>query len=82
MLCNSIICYYRYVKIDYYPVHSLDYAAVVFAEMTLKKDENQFVEGIMFNKEEGVIMVGNMTSVAEPGKVSMIYCTNKNKRCF
>lgn len=58
------------MKLEYIPVHSLDHAISVFEEQTMKSEDNQFVEGIMFNCDQGVIMVGNMTTSAEPGKVS------------
>lgn len=35
----------------------------------MKKENNQFVEGLMFNLNRGVIMTGNMVNSAEPGKV-------------
>ncbi|KAK7790541.1 hypothetical protein R5R35_000940 [Gryllus longicercus] len=58
----------KYVKLEYKPVRSLDEAVSVFKEETLKTTQNQFVEGLMFNKEEGVIMTGNMTELHEANK--------------
>ncbi|KAK7790540.1 hypothetical protein R5R35_000940 [Gryllus longicercus] len=62
----------KYVKLEYKPVRSLDEAVSVFKEETLKTTQNQFVEGLMFNKEEGVIMTGNMTELHEANKVNEI----------
>lgn len=38
----------------------------------MKSDGNQFVEAVMFNKDQWVIMVGNMVTSAEPDKVNRI----------
>jgi delta24-sterol reductase len=58
------------VKLNYQPVYSLDDAVKVFQEESLKKDENHFVEGLMFSADQAVIMTGNLSSTCEPGKVS------------
>lgn len=68
---KSAFCVYRFVKLQYQPVHSLDEACRVFQEETEKKENNQFVEGIMFSLNRGVIMTGNMVNSAEPGKVKI-----------
>jgi delta24-sterol reductase len=62
----------RFVKLEYFPVHSLDHAMSVFEEKTLQEKGNQFVEAIMYNRDQGVIMVGNMSTWAEPGKLNKI----------
>ena len=62
----------RFVKLEYQPVHSLDEATRVFAEQANKTESNQFVEGIMFSLNSGVVMTGNMVNSAEPGKVNVI----------
>ena len=59
------------MKLEYKAVNSLDEACRVFQEETMKKENNQFVEGLMFNLNRGVIMTGNMTNSAEPGKVKI-----------
>ncbi|XP_066995302.2 delta(24)-sterol reductase isoform X2 [Anabrus simplex] len=62
----------RYVQLDYHPVTSLKEAVNRFRKETLKRDGNQFVEGLMFSKDEGVIMTGNMVSEYIPGKLNRI----------
>ena len=62
----------RFVQLQYQPVHSLEEACRVFEEQTMRIEDNQFVEGIMFNLNKGVIMTGNMVNSAEPGKVNVI----------
>ncbi|GLH05056.1 24-dehydrocholesterol reductase [Gryllus bimaculatus] len=55
----------RYVKLHYQPVYTLDDAVGLFAKES-KSKEHQFVEGLMFSKNEGVIMTGDM--INEIGK--------------
>lgn len=57
------------MRLEYTSVSSLDEACRVFKEETLKEENNQFVEGLMFNLNRGVIMTANMVNSAEPGKV-------------
>jgi delta24-sterol reductase len=59
------------VKLNYRPVYSLDDAVKVFEEESMKKDENDFVEGLLFSADKAVIMTGNLSSTCEPGKVSL-----------
>jgi len=59
----------RFVRLDYFPVSSLDHAVHVFSEQTFKSDNNEFVEGLMYGKDRGVIMVGNMVDDAGSGQV-------------
>jgi len=63
------ICIISFVKLEYYPTNSLDEAVEMLGDAANKPDENQFVEGIMFSSNECVVMVGNMVTSAEPGKV-------------
>jgi len=60
---------HRYVKLHYHPVHSLDDAVKVFEEESLKKNVNHFVEGLMFDLDQAVIMTGSLSATCEPGKV-------------
>jgi len=62
----------RFVKLDYYPAHTLDELIQSLQEHSMKSDGNQFVEGIMFSKSKGVVMVGNMCTSAEPNKINRI----------
>jgi delta24-sterol reductase len=62
----------RFVKLEYYPARTLDEGVSLFEEMTKKSEENEFVEGIVFSKDLSVIMVGNMSTCAEPNKVNQI----------
>jgi delta24-sterol reductase len=66
----SLFFWHRYVKLHYHPVHSLDDVVKVFKQESLKKHENHFVEGLMFDVDRAVIMTGSLSSTCEPGKVS------------
>ena len=57
------------MKLHYHPVHSLDDAVKVFEEESLKKNENHFVESLMFDLDQAVIMTGSLSATCEPGKV-------------
>lgn len=60
-------------------MNSLEEACRVFEEETMKSENNQFVEGIMFSIDRGVIMTGNMVNSAEPGKVTVATNLFNNK---
>jgi len=62
----------QFVKLEYKPVHSLDEACRVFTEEVTKKEDNQFVEGIMFSLDQGVIMTANMVNSIEEEKLNVI----------
>ncbi|KAK4319169.1 hypothetical protein Pmani_009871 [Petrolisthes manimaculis] len=62
----------RFVKVEYKPCHSLDNLVRTFTEEVEKTEENQFVEGLMYSLDSGVVMTGNMCSTAEPGKLNEI----------
>lgn len=63
------------MKLVYQPTYNLDEAMAVFNRET-KKDEmmgatdNDSVEGIMFSREEAVIMTGTFTDECEPDKLN------------
>lgn len=56
----QIVSALKYVKLEYEPVTSLTEACQVFKRQTMKNKDNQFVEGLMFDRERGVIMTGRM----------------------
>lgn len=51
-------------------MHSFDDVSNVFAKCSKEAQENEFVEGLMYSKDEAVIMTGQLTDQAEPAKVS------------
>jgi delta24-sterol reductase len=54
----------------------LDDVVKVFEEESMKKDENDFVEGLLFSADQAVIMTGSFSSTCEPGKVSFVLVCN------
>ncbi|XP_054284082.1 delta(24)-sterol reductase-like [Macrosteles quadrilineatus] len=50
----------RFVKLKYEPFYSLDEGVAMCEARSKDKNKNQFVEGIMFDKNQGVIMTGSM----------------------
>lgn len=61
----------KYVRLEYHPVKR-------FSDITEKlqieshKESNDFVEGLMYSKDEAVIMTGQMTDDFEPDKLNAI----------
>ena len=49
----------KYVELEYFPVKSAD-EALVTLEKTCKDAENQYVDGILFRQDLGVIMAGRL----------------------
>ena len=68
---HLLIC--RYVKLQYEPVYSLEKTVELFEQESMKKGENDFVEGLMFSPQEAVIMTGTLTDTYEPDKVSGMF---------
>lgn len=62
----------RFVKLQYEPVYSLDEACAALRRQVALEDGNEFVEALMFSKDEGVVMTGNMVSCAHREKLNEI----------
>ncbi|OXA39433.1 Delta(24)-sterol reductase [Folsomia candida] len=62
----------KYVKLSCIPVNSLAEATERITEESLKSPGPDFVEGIMYSLDKGVIMVGSLSSKAEPGKINSV----------
>lgn len=58
----------KYVRLEYEPLKTIDEFAQRFEKISKAKDDD-FVEGILFSENEGVLMTGNGTDVAEEDKV-------------
>jgi hypothetical protein len=59
----------KYIKMEYYPVHSKEEMAAKFTEQTLLKGDNEFVETLAYSLDTAVVMTGNFTDDAEADKV-------------
>ena len=64
----------KYVKMEYFPVHSKEEMARKFQEQTLLKEKNEFVEMLAYSLDEAVVMTANLTDEAEPEKASDRIC--------
>lgn len=62
----------KYVRLEYQPVYKFEEIVNTFKEKTLKEANNDFVEGLVFSKDEAVIMTGIMTDDAEEDKINAI----------
>lgn len=62
----------RFVKLQYEPVYSIDEAIAAIDRQLAPESGNEFVEALMFSKDEGVVMTGNMVSCADWGKLNEI----------
>lgn len=51
------------------PVYSFDDIQKKFSEEVMKKENNDFVEGLMYSENTAVIMTANMTDEADSEKV-------------
>lgn len=58
----------KFVKIEYQPLKNINVFVQLFAQVS-KKKESEFVEGILFNETDGVLMTGNLTDKVEEDKV-------------
>ena len=67
-----IIPAYKFVKIEYFPVHNFDEIVKVFGEKILEKPGHEFVECLMYSENKAVVMTANQTTSAEPDKVREI----------
>ena len=63
----------KYVRLVYHPQNSQDKLISKFEEASRKPDENQFIETLVFGKEKGVMMLGNLAEkVGNDGKKNAI----------
>lgn len=62
---------FRYVKLEYRPILSLDEIESQLIAETRDLENNDFVELLIYNRNEGVLMTGKMTDGKKDG---VIYC--------
>lgn len=62
----------RFIKLDYYPTHSIDETIQTFEREVMKAGDNDFVEGLVFSKNKAVVMTGNMVDNCHPNKLNEI----------
>ncbi|MBN3286388.1 DHC24 reductase, partial [Polyodon spathula] len=61
----------RYVRLHYEPVNGLEKICQRFSSESANK-KNQFVEGLVYSRDQAVIMTGVMTEEAESDKINSI----------
>jgi Delta24-sterol reductase len=62
----DIIPYKPYIRLAYHPVYSLEEAVAVFKRETEDPD-NDSVEGLLFSRDEGVVMSGSFVDSYDDG---------------
>lgn len=60
-----------FIHLEYHPFYTLKETAEAFEKESRNKS-NEFVECLMFSKNEGVVMVGKMSNQADPKKLNEI----------
>jgi len=58
------------VKLEYIPCNSKEELVKEFTAATEQDSDNQFVEALCYTEDTGVVMIGNMISSHESGKVN------------
>lgn len=61
-----------WVRLRYHPVYSLNEACEVFAREVCRPDPPEFVEGILYARDSGVIMTGDFAAGQEHANVNAI----------
>ncbi len=56
----------KYVRLHYQPVYSLDTMVSVFEQASRDTENNDFVEGLVYGRDQAVIMVGRFADIAGP----------------
>jgi delta24-sterol reductase len=62
----KIIPVKKYVRIHYQPVHTLDDMVSVFERASREAENNDFVEGLVYGRDQSVIMVGRFADTVGP----------------
>ncbi|MEZ4922005.1 MAG: FAD-binding oxidoreductase [Crocinitomicaceae bacterium] len=63
----------KYVRLEYYPQNSQEEIVSEFEKASRKPDEIQFIETLVYGKDKGVMMLGNLTDkLGSDGKKNAI----------
>jgi len=63
---------FRYVRLQYRPISSLEKIQSRLISETLDTENNDFVELLMYSKDEGVLMTGKMTDDDQSTVITII----------
>jgi len=71
----------KYVKLSYYPTRTTEETTTLFDGLTVSDSPPNFVEGLMYNKNEGVVMSGDFApeseALAHPDQINDITIWHK-----
>ena len=67
-----IVPIHTHVKLHYEPFHSLDAFCARLEELTASPDAPRFIEGLVFSKDSGVILIGDYATPARDARVNRI----------
>lgn len=62
----------RFIKLDYWPVYSMDQMIETFEKEVESVDTADFVECLVYSPDRAVVMTGNLVDSCEPGKLNEI----------
>lgn len=62
----------KFVKLDYIPADSLEKMVETFEREVERSDKHDFVECLMFDRENSVVMTGNLVDSCESGSLNAI----------
>jgi len=62
----------RFIKLDYTPVYSLDQMVETFEKEVERADASDFVECLVFSRDQAVVMTGQMVDSCTPGQLNHI----------
>ena len=65
----KIIPVKKYVRIHYQPVYTLDDMVSAFERASRDTENNDFVEGLVYGRDQAVIMVGKFRRFRGPGRI-------------
>lgn len=69
----KIIPVKKYVRLHYRPVYSLDAMVDLFEQVSRDTENNDFVEGLVYGRDQAVIMVGNFAdAIGTDGSLNAI----------
>ena len=68
----QIVPIQSHVKLDYEPFHSINAFCARIEELTASPDAPRFIEGLVFSKDSGVILIGDYATPPRSARVNRI----------
>ena len=60
----------RFVRLDYIPVYSLEQMVETLEREVERADSSQFVECLVYSRDQAVVMTGNMVDCCDPSRLN------------